>query len=68
MTAVEKNSLAARKQIKPGDIILEINHREVRNPKQFREAIKSADFKKGVILNLINSESSRFEILKDAKE
>ncbi len=68
VTAVEKNSLAEREGIKPGDVITEINHREVKDPRQFREAIKSADFKKGVIFNLINSKSSRFEILKDGKE
>ena len=66
--AVEKNSLAEREGIKAGDVITEINHREIKDPRQFREAIKSADFKKGVIFNLINSESTRFEILKDGKE
>jgi serine protease Do len=65
VTTVDKNSLAARNEIKPGEVITEINHREVKDPKAFREAIKAADFKKGVVINLISSETSRFEILRE---
>jgi len=47
-------------------VITEINHQSVTNPKQFRDTIKNADAKKGVIINLISGGTSRFEVLKDS--
>ena len=64
VSSVEKDGLAARAEIKPGDIITKVNHRSVSNPKQFREALKNTDTKKGVILNVISEGTARFEILK----
>jgi serine protease Do len=66
--SVEKDGLADRAGIKPGDIITKMNGRAVSNPKQFREAIKNSDPKKGVIVNLISEGTARFEILKDGEE
>ena len=68
VTGVERGSLAARSQIKPGDIITEVNQRPVTNPREFRAALKAADAKKGIILNLVSGKTSRFEILKDGDE
>jgi serine protease Do len=62
--AVDNGSLAAQKGIKPGDIITSINQQAVANPKQFREALKKADLKKGVIITLVSKNTARFEILK----
>jgi len=67
VSSVDKDGLAARVGIKPGDIITKVNHRTVSNPKQFREALKNADTKKGVILNVIGEGTSRFEILKEGE-
>ncbi|HTL56742.1 MAG TPA: trypsin-like peptidase domain-containing protein [Candidatus Limnocylindrales bacterium] len=64
ISAVEKNSLAARKGLKPGDVITSIDQEPVINPKQFHSAIKKADLKKGVLVNLISGDTPRFEILK----
>jgi len=63
--AVDNGSLAAQKGIKPGDIITSINQQAVANPKQFREALKKADLKKGVIITLVSKNTARFEILKE---
>ncbi len=63
---VEADSPAARSGIKDGDVITEINHQKVTSPKQFQEAIKNADARKGVIINLISGGTSRFELLKDS--
>ena len=64
VVAVEKGTPASDKGIKPGDIITEVNQQQVRNPKQFREAVQKADTKKGVIVNLVSGKTARFEILK----
>ena len=68
VTTVEKASPAARGSIKPGDVITAINHRAVADVEQFRSALSKADLTQGVLVNLVCSETSRFEILKDEKE
>jgi serine protease Do len=67
VTAVEKGSLAARQGIRPGDIITEVSQQPVTTPAHFREALKKADIKKGVSLNLIRADASRSEVLKEAE-
>ena len=64
VVAVERNSPADRKDIEPGDIITALNQQPVANPKQFREALRRADLKRGIVVNLISGDSARFEILK----
>lgn len=68
VVTVDKGGPAARKQLKPGDIITSINQKPVTNPRQFREALKHADLKKGVLVNLVSGKTSRFEILKDTAD
>jgi serine protease Do len=68
VSSVDKNGLAARADIKPGDIITKVNRRSIANPKQFRDATKNADTKNGVVVNVISDGSSRFEVLKDGEE
>src|SRR5439155_7620383 len=46
--SVEKETVAARKGIKAGDVITSINQQAITNPKQFREVLKKADAKKGI--------------------
>jgi len=65
VVTVEKNTIAARKGIKPGDIITAVDQKPVLNPKQFHEALKKADLKKGVPISLVSGDTSRFEILKE---
>jgi serine protease Do len=68
VVAVQRNSPADQKDIQPGDIITALNQQPVSNPKQFREALKRADLKRGVIVNLISGDSARFEILRQEAE
>jgi S1-C subfamily serine protease len=60
--------VAARSMIKPGDIVTDVNQRKVSGPRTFRELLKGANLKKGVLLNLISGNTSRFEILKEVDE
>jgi len=68
ITEVERGSAAERAGLRAGDIITEINHKAVSTPKQFRDTIKAADPKKGVIINFTSRGTSRFEILKESGE
>ncbi len=64
VVSVENNSPAASKDIKPGDVITAINHQPVSTAKQFRDALKQAEPKKGILVNLVSGNSARFEIIK----
>ncbi|MEO6183026.1 MAG: trypsin-like peptidase domain-containing protein [Verrucomicrobiota bacterium] len=65
VTAVEQGSAAAEKEIKAGDVITEMNRTPVSNLKQFRDAIKGADAKNGVIVNYLSKGTSRITVLKE---
>ena len=66
VTEVAEDSLAARKGLLPGDLITDVNHKPVTSVKEFREAVKSADTKKGIVLNFTSRGTSKFEILKES--
>jgi serine protease Do len=65
VTAVEQDSPADEQAIKAGDVITEVNRKHVSNPRQYREALKAADSKGGLMINLISDGGSRFVVLKD---
>jgi serine protease Do len=65
VTAVDQDSPADEQGIKAGDVITEINRKRVSNPRQFRDALKAADSKAGLMINLITDGASRFVVLKD---
>ncbi len=70
VTKIEPTSLAAapsgnERGINRGDVITAINHQPIGNPKQFHDAMKNVDTKKGVILNLASKDTTWFEILKE---
>jgi serine protease Do len=62
--AVDDSSVAARKGIQPGDVISSMDHRDIRTIKDFKDAVKKADLKKGILLKLESGVSSRTETLK----
>jgi serine protease Do len=66
--SVDRGTLASRHGIRPGDIITAVNQKAVANPKQFREALKTANLKKGIILNLVSGKTAHFEVLKIGDE
>jgi len=68
VSTVEQDSLAGRQGIEPGNVITAVNTQPVRTVRQYRNALKSADLKKGVLVNLLSGEVSRFEILKHVSE
>ena len=68
VTEVQNGSVAAKKGLQAGDIITEVNQQAVTTPKEFREALKNADLKKGVIINFTSRGTGRFEILKESGE
>ena len=68
VTAVERDSSGEQKGIRAGDIITEVNRVPVSNVKQYREAIKAADAKRGVVVNFVSKGTSRFTVLKESDE
>ena len=68
VTAVEPDSPAADEGIRPGDVITEINRKKVTSANQYRDALKGADLKKGVMVHTLSRGSRRTQILKSGGE
>ena len=68
VSEVERDSVASRKGIKPGDVITEVNGKVISTPKQFLQALKAVDAKKGVVILYSSRGTSKVEILKDTGE
>jgi serine protease Do len=68
VTAVEADSPADQRGLKAGDVITEVNRRPVSTLRQFGEAVKAADLRRGVMLNLISEGESRFVVLKQSDD
>ena len=67
VVAVEKGTPAARKGIKPGDIITTVNKQPVSSLKDYQDALRQADLKKGVTIRVLSGRKSRLEILKEGE-
>jgi S1-C subfamily serine protease len=71
VTAVERNSAAARANLSVGDVITKVNNREVKNAQEANEALKNVDLKKGVRLYVTTKDPgsgqvmSRFVFVRD---
>jgi serine protease Do len=68
VTEVERGSVAERKGIRNGDVITEVDQQPVTTPKQFLEAIKSGDRRRGVVFIFTSRGTIKTEILKDTGE
>jgi serine protease Do len=66
VTEVKSGSIADQKGIKEGDIITSVNRKRVNTPREFKDALKAANLKQGVLLQLIGDGGRRFELLKDS--
>jgi serine protease Do len=71
VTAVERNSLAAKAGINPGDVITEVGKSEVKDAKSATDAMAGADLKKGLSLYVTSKDPdsgqliSRYVLLRD---
>jgi len=68
VVALEAGSVAAGKNIAPGDIVTRINSTPVESVGAFKKAIDDLDLKKGVLVHLNSKGSQRFEVLKQYDE
>jgi serine protease Do len=67
VTDVADNSLAAAQDIQREDVITEVDGKRVTNVASFREALKKADPRKGILLYLDRNGSKTFAVLKTGK-
>jgi len=67
VTEVDAGSPAAKRGIKAGTVITEVNRKPVSDLRDFQEALKGADLKKGVRLGIIADGFSKFEVLKSGE-
>jgi len=63
VTEVQPGSLADRYEIKPGDVITDINHEPVRTPKEFQAEVAKA--KGRVLVSFVRDGTPQFEVLKE---
>ena len=68
VVGVDKDTPAARRGIQPGDVITAVDKQPTTSPRAFRDAVKAADLKKGVTLNLVTASKARVEILKEEEK
>ncbi len=64
VTSVDEGGPAARKGIKRGDVILEVDRKPVGTVAEFDAALHAADVKKGVLLLVVDARGSRFVVVK----
>lgn len=64
VTEVDAGSPAAKRGLKAGVVITEVNGKPVSDLRDFSAALKGADLKKGVRLEIISDGFKKFEVLK----
>jgi serine protease Do len=64
VTAVAEDSAAATQGLAEGDVITQVNRHPVASVRQFRQALRGVDPKKGVLLDLLSEGSPKMLILK----
>ncbi len=68
ITEVEPQGLGAKADLQPGDVLVSIDETEVETMAQFKDAIKKADPKKGILLVVESRGMERFALLKDSSD
>lgn len=64
VTEVSPQGLAAKADIRPGDIVVSINNKDVTNHAEFKEAISKGDLKKGIRVVVESQGMERFAFLR----
>jgi serine protease Do len=64
ITEVDPDSVAGEKGLRAGMLIMDVEQKPVENVKQFKEALKSANLDKGVLVRFRTEQGNRFEVLK----
>ena len=68
VSAVEPSSLAAEKGIQPGMLIQEVNRQQIKNTKDFYEALEKASEGGTILLYINNGQYSQYIVLKLGKK
>ena len=68
VTEVEKGSEADARGLRAGDVINFVNQQAVVSAKEFGDALKRADRKKGILLHFLRDGVSTLEVLKERAE
>ena len=63
VTAVERNSLAAKAGINPGDVITKVGGTEVKDAQAATDALSKADVKKGVRLYVTTKDPESGQVM-----
>ena len=61
---VAEDSPAAVRGISPGDVLTEINRKEISSIADVREALRDADLDDGVVVHFVSDGTSKFRVLK----
>jgi serine protease Do len=64
ISTVERNSIAAGRGLRPGDVITELDQKPVTSVKQFNETLKQTDPAKGLVVHFLSDGTRRFEFLR----
>ncbi|HEX8521285.1 MAG TPA: trypsin-like peptidase domain-containing protein [Tepidisphaeraceae bacterium] len=65
VTQVDPRSVAARNDLRPGDVITKVEGKAVKNATEARDALKDADLAKGVRVYVNSPIGSRYVVLKN---
>jgi len=64
VVGVDRNSVAAKVGLRPGDVITQVGETKVKTAKEAGDALGAADLKKGVRLYIASQQGSRFVFVK----
>ena len=62
-----KDDGTAASKLKPGDVIVAVNHNSVKTLPEFEKAVQRADFAKGIVLDVMNKGKKRFVVLREGE-
>ena len=65
ISRIEPGSLADEAGLKPGDVIKEINRKPIRTIQDYRDCLKGASIKKGILFFITRKEGSLYIVVKE---